>query len=122
MYSIVLSQDLLPVEVSGATGPNADKVNGTYLSTEERLNNKTVYSKCGDDSKCLFFATNKKWMVALTANAKAGKLTGFAYTEEGLLHPTLAKQWTVGDGEGWQAQPLKAKAMVSPFLVCSFNI
>ena len=103
----------MPVEVSGATGPNADTVNGTYLPTEERLNGKTVYSKRGDDSKCLYFATDKKWMVALTAEAKAGKLIGFAYTEAGLSHPTLAKQWTVSDGKEWQPQPLKASVMVS---------
>jgi len=106
---------LLPVEVSGATGPNADKVNGTYTATEERLNDKTVYSKLGDDSKCLYFATNKKWWVANTAVAKAGKVVGFAYTDEGLSHPTLAKQWTVWDGKTWQPQPLKASVMVSSF-------
>ena len=104
----------MPIEVSGATGPNADIVNGTYKPTEERLNDKTVYSKLGDDSKCLYFATDKKWWVALTADVKAGKLAGFAFTEAGLSHPTLAKQWTVWDGEEFQPQPLKASVMVSP--------
>ena len=100
----------MPIEVSGATGPNADKVN---MYTEERLNGKTVYSKRGDDSKCIFFATDPKWYVGLTADARAGKTMGFAITESGLPHPTLAKQWTVGDGKAWQPQPLKASVMVS---------
>ena len=103
----------MPIEVSGATGPHADKVNGTYMHTEERLNGKTVYSKRGDDSKCLFFATDKTWMSGLIESARAGELSGFAFTEEGLSHPTLAKQWKVWDGKAWQPQPLKATVMVS---------
>ena len=105
----------MPIEVSGATGPNADDVNGTYMYTEERLNGKTVYSKLGDDSKCLFFATNTMWFVGLTAEARAGMLAGAAYTEEGLSHPTLAEQWTVDDGTDWQSQPVVASIMVSLF-------
>ena len=41
-------QDLLPIEVSGATGPRADEVNGTYMYNEEILNGKTVYSISGN--------------------------------------------------------------------------
>ena len=96
-------------------GPNADKVNGTFMYTAERHNGKTVYSKRGDDSKCLFFASNKKWYVGLTAEARGGKLAGFAYTETGLSHPTLAKQWRVWDGKAWQSQPVVASVMVSLF-------
>ena len=104
----------MPIEVSGATGPHADKVNGTYMHTEESLNGKTVYSKRGDDSKCLFFATDKRWYTAeKDEEVKAGKPAGFASTEEGLPHPTLAKKWEVFDGKAWQPQPLKASVMVS---------
>ena len=105
----------MPIEVSGATGPHADKVNGTFMYTEERLSGKTVFSKRGDDYNCLFFASNKKWMIGLTAEARAGKVAGFAFTESGLSHPTLAKQWTVWDGKAWQSQPVVASVMVSLF-------
>jgi hypothetical protein len=108
-----LAQRRLPFEVNGATGPKATIVNGTYTPTEERLNGKTVYSKLGDDSKCLYFATDKTWIVTNTTAAKEGKLAGFAHTEAGLSHPTLAKQWNVFDGEAWQPQTLKASVMVS---------
>ena len=110
----------MPIEVSGATGPEADKVNGTYLYTEERLNGKTVYSKRGDDSRCLFFATNNTWIIGFMADARAGKLAGVASTEEGLSHPTLGKKWTVGDGKAWQPQPVKASVMVSQISASSF--
>ena len=104
----------MPIEVSDATGPHADKVNGTFMHTEERLNGKTVYSKRGDDSKCLFFATDKTWYAAVKdEGVKAGKPAGFASTEEGLPHPTLAKQWRVWDGKALQPQPLEATVMVS---------
>ena len=85
------------------------------MYTEERLNSKTVYSKRGDDSNCLSFATNDTWMIASTAEARAGKLACIAYTEEGLSHPTLAKQWTISNGKAWQSQPVKASVMVSLF-------
>ena len=106
-------QDLLPLEVSGATGPHADKFNGTYMYTEERLNGKTMNSKRGD-SRCLFFATDKRWYTAeKDEKVKAGKPAGFASTEECLSHPMLAKQWRVWDGKAWQPQPLKASVMMS---------
>ena len=99
-------------------GPYANYVNGTYMYTEERLNGKTVYSKRGDDSKCLFFANNNKWFVAIKDDkVKAGKPCGLAETEACLSHPTLAKQWTVWDGKAWQPQPVVASVMVSLFTV-----
>ena len=106
----------MPVEVSGATGPEADEVNGTYMYTEERLNGKTVYSKRGDDSKCLSFVTNKTWNIGLTADARAGELAGYASTEAGLSHPTLAKHWIVHDGNDWQSQPVVVSVMVCLFI------
>ena len=105
----------MPVEVSGATGPRADIVNGTYMFTEERLNGKTVYSKRGDDSMCLYFACDKSWCITLTESAKAGKIAGYALSDQVLSHPTLGKQWRVDDGKAWQPQPVVASVMVSLF-------
>ena len=122
----------MPIELSGATGLYAEYVNGTYTSTEERLNGMIVYSKLGDDSKCLYFASNKKWLVAYIADAKAdkkwsvttmahakaGDTKGCAHTEIGMSHPALAKKWAVLNSGGWQEQPVVASVMVS---LCNIN-
>ena len=43
-----------PVFISGATGPNAAKVNGFYAPTQEKgLDGRVVYGKCGDASMCI---------------------------------------------------------------------
>ncbi len=104
----------MPVEVSVLSSPFAEHINGTYTCTEERLNDKTVYSKLGDASKCLFFASDQKWWVsARTADVKAGKPTGFAHTEPGLPHPTRAKKWRMWGGKSWNQQAIKASVIVS---------
>ena len=103
----------MPVELCGATGPKADLVNGTYTSTEERINGMIVYLKLGDASTCLYFAADKSWWVTYSENAKAGQMKGFAHTEIGLSHPTLAKKWEVRVGEEWQLQSVVASVMVS---------
>ena len=41
----LLSQDFLPVEISGATGSNAELINGTHTPIEKRLNGMTIYPK-----------------------------------------------------------------------------
>ena len=107
----------MPIEISDASGIYADIVNGTYTSTEERINSKTVYTKLGDDSLCLYFAADKFWWVALMSEAKAGNVTGFAFTEAGLPHPSMAKQWRLaGDSDSWQPQALVASVTASFFL------
>ncbi len=108
-------QDISPFEVSGATGLLAENVNGIYISTSERFNGKIVYLKQGDATNCIYFATDKSWWAGeMTAEVKAGKVTGYAVTEEGLLHPALAKQWRVADGHGRaKSQPVVVSVMVS---------
>jgi len=114
----------LPIEVSGATGPNADKVNGTYTSTEERLNDKTVYSKLGSTDSFLIRRQDCKWDAGATSEELKDNANnaGFATTEAGLSHPTLAKLWEVYEEEAWQPQPLTASVMVSHFLIHPFYI
>ena len=107
----------MPVEVSGATGAAADLINGTYTSTEERLNGKIMYSKLGDASKCLYLATDKTWCVAQTEAVQAGKIASVAVTEVGLPHAMLATHWRVWDRKEWSPQPLMATVMVSSVMM-----
>ena len=106
--------------MSGATGLLANDINGTYTSTEESLNGKTVYSKLVDASKCMYFAANKRWCVSvMSAEVKAGKNAPLhAWTENGLPHPIIAKKWQVGDGWGPMLQPLVLSILVS-LNICS---
>ena len=99
-------------------GLYAEYVNGTYTSTEERLNGMIVYSKLGDDSWCLCFGADKRWWVTTIASAKAGEISGCAHTEIDLSHPTLAKKWLVLNSGEWQEQPVMASVMVS---LCNIN-
>ncbi len=103
----------MPVELTGATGPNAELVIGTYTPTEERRNGKTMFTKLGDASKCLYLATDKRWWVSKTADVIAGTVRGFAHTGTDLSHPTLAKKWHVSVDGSLQLQSVVASVMVS---------
>ena len=42
------------IDISGATGPHAQDINGRYSPTRERgLDGRTVYIKCDDDRACI---------------------------------------------------------------------
>ena len=102
-----------PVTLHGATGPNRAVVNGTYVPTAERLNDKPVYAKEGDADRWLFFATDKSWYVTTgRENMTANKAAGITHTETGLAHPAAAKAWRVWDGSKWDAQPLEVSIVV----------
>jgi len=63
--------------VSGATGPCADKVNGTFFATEELSNGRIVYEKCDDSTLCIHFSpVSKSWLISDIS--KKGQNIGFA--------------------------------------------
>ncbi len=98
-------RDCLAVVLRGATGPNASAINGTYSPRNEKANGAPMYVKLVDPTWCLYRDTYGKWYAATVADKDANKIVGCAYTvEEGLVHPTLAKQWKVWDGEAWVQQ------------------
>ncbi len=126
MPTLIFFQKLYPVKVSGATGPLAEFVNGTYTSTDKRLNGKTVYSKHGSTNYFLFRRKDLKWAAGATSKELIDNddNAGVACTTElSLSHPRLAKTWDLFNGlklngEDWQSQPVVASIMV---LECIFK-
>jgi hypothetical protein len=71
-----------------------------------------VYSKLGSTVYSLFRRQDGKWAVG--ASFKDQNIhAGFAHTEAGLPHSSLAKKWQVWNGEVWQQQSVMASVMVS---------
>ncbi len=94
-------------------GPHAERINGTYLPTNDKVNGKLVFVKLEDASRCIFYATNEMWHVASMNDKDSNKNAGSATTENGLMHPLMAKAWKVAMGDGvWQPQSLEATCMV----------
>ncbi len=101
----------------GATGPCSAKVNGTDVLTTERLNGKLLYAKEGDNDKWLFLRKDGMWCAGATSKelAENASNAGYAQTEAGLAHPTVAKAWKVYD-DGWEAQQVEVTIVVSHIL------
>lgn len=105
---------VLPLVLRGATGSNADIVNGMYHRTNETINGKPVFEKWGMFKCLMCFAANEKWYVMDPADRDSEILDGFAQTEAGLAHPRLAKEWWVdNEDNGWEVQTLRISIMVS---------
>lgn len=109
--------DCLPVVLQKANGPNASKFNGTYFYSSEPIfeNGKPVFTKIADETSgmcTLKVNEHGSWFVATVTST--GR-TIYAYTEEGLAHPTLAKKWMVveDDAASPQQQPIEASVMVT---------
>eukprot|EP00729_Bicosta_minor_P032589 gene32589-biopygen23372 len=92
--------------VAGATGNNADRVNGAFSKTGAMQNGKPVYSKDGDADMWCYCAPDGVWYVTNTANKDANKDVGWATsTEEALAAPHLAKAWQIYVNDAWVLQP-----------------
>eukprot|EP00729_Bicosta_minor_P010652 gene10652-biopygen17981 len=92
--------------IAGATGNNADRVNGAFSKTGAMQNGKPVYSKDGDADKCCYCAPDGKWYVTTTAGKNANKGGGWAASVEvGLAAPHLAKAWQVFVNGAYVLQP-----------------
>ena len=102
-------QDILPVEISGAL----DTVNGTYMSTDKKLNGRTVFSKLGSAECFIIRRKDRKWAAGATQDdiVDNARNAGLAHTVEAdLLHPALAKAWEVLDDKA--QQPIVASITV----------
>jgi hypothetical protein len=107
-------RDCMAVVLRGATGSKARFVNGTYSPTNEKVNGKPVFLKARDPKRCLYMAKDDTWHAATVVSKDASDCVWLACTrEEGLAHPTLAKEWEVTDGpDSWNIQPVKTSMMV----------
>jgi len=81
---------VLPVMLRGATGPLASYVNGTYFPTNEKVNGKPVFGKIGGADRCLYYAKDGTWCVSAILRKCADRVVGWAHTDVGLAHPSLA--------------------------------
>eukprot|EP00947_MAST-08B_sp_MAST-8B-sp1_P005599 g5599.t1 len=112
-----------PVTISGATGPNAAAVNGTYLPTPEIYNGKPLFFKFRDPDKWLRYVTHdgrNTWMVSPTADKEENKGAGWAWCDEKGLHDPAdaGATWNVWDGTQSQKQAAVAcVVMVRPVTI-----
>eukprot|EP00729_Bicosta_minor_P012326 gene12326-biopygen19029 len=95
--------------ITGATGNNADIVNGAFSKTGAMQNGKPVYSKDGDADMWCYCTPDGLWYVTSTADKDANKNGGWAASiEEGLAAPHLVKEWKVVVNGEWAFQPTVA--------------
>ena len=93
------------VTISGAEGPNAGYVNGTFRPTDQVQNGRPVYAKEGDGNAWLYYAVDQQWWVSDTESKDAGKAAGWAQSMElNLLDPTQGQRWRVYNGTKWEEQ------------------
>ncbi len=107
-------RDCLAVVLRGATGIYASDINGTYMPTNHKTNGWPVFVKAEDGYKCLYRAMNGKWFAGCMAEKDEKSCGGWAYTEIGLAHPTLATEWMViCEHDEWKRQPVGSSLTVS---------
>ena len=118
------------VTIAGATGNNADTVNGKYHPTDEMYNDRVLYRRYvtkHSKSKTvgwLRYVNTKKasnreltnldgsyWVVSDTNDKETNNANGYAYSDEiGLHSPTEATKWWVYNGQApggdWEEQPV----------------
>ena len=93
------------VSIYGATGTNAELVNGTFKKTSKVVNGKPVYEMVTDATKSLFFSSSQKWLVCKTDKAVAGSDRGFAYIAKTTPTPFAEDaEWQVLSEDKWEKQ------------------
>jgi hypothetical protein len=100
-----LSRETL--EISGASGPSAIKINGVFDATEELSGGQRVYVKRDDPSICVhFWEKNSQWVVA-AASDKGKNHNGWACKSGGLDSASSLSTWKVlqNSQQVWAEQP-----------------
>ena len=79
----------------GATGTKGAEVNGTYVLTAERLNDKSVYAKEGDADIWLLMRKDGTWAGGATTKdlTDNSSYAGYNPSESGCAHPAASKKW-----------------------------
>ena len=104
-------REAVPVEISGATGRNAARINGVYEPTAERRRDRVVYCKRGDGDSWLSL-TAFGWMVQDTEDKEADNDVGaLKCSASGVLAKAVSPlavplaTWEVCVGAGpWERQ------------------
>lgn len=115
-----LDRDPLPgsFQNSGATGKNAEKVNGTFEPTKETQNGFPVYKKKGDDNhwvEAVHGASGWRWYLKPTANKGPDSSICFAYlsfnAENVGLPADVGGKWNVHCADKWEPQDVTTEAV-----------
>ena len=95
-----------PVLIAGATGQNADSVNGIYEPTGEIYNDRTLFRKKGDSTKWLrYVSSNGLWLVSSDSDKEANNSNGWSSSRPGgLKDPADASSWQIFDGSTFKEQ------------------
>ena len=96
------------VQLSGATGNNAYRINGYYEPIDEIVGNASVYKKLGDgaDAWIEYHAATGQWMVRPTS--ERGTTSGWARATMYPARPLEdcpSRCWEVKVGSSWINQP-----------------
>lgn len=103
-------RDLLPVVIHGASGENAEMVNGIYVRTAELMNGKSIYIKPDNLPMQLFVSDDGKWL-ATPIPFDAHKSVSWKQSST-LPHPSSAAEW-LEMKSGWQrASSLRISTLV----------
>ena len=90
------------VRITGATGINADLINGIYVVTDELSGDMPVYAKMGNsDLWLMYVASTKDWNIQTTA-VKGSDIIAKAYckvSHKCLPHECPAGMWKVHNGD-----------------------
>jgi len=100
--------------VSGALGPKAYKINGSWkLAANELHEGRHIWSK--SDHWLLYSAEHKQWRMMSDRAKQTGKESrGYAYASGELhVHPGSAGPWHVFNADRWQQQPLTVRRVKS---------
>ena len=110
--------------ITGATGNNADNINGHYALVKGLTRSKSkglivngmpLYQKTGKGDRWLRMARNGKWHVSSTKNKNENSNRGFCVTKEKHpLPPSTPTIWKVWNQRRWEEQASVSVVPLSP--------
>ena len=94
------------VTIAGATGSNADYINGVFKPSEEFCGNVTVYVKVGDGNMWLeYCSTLQQWQVKTTAYKGTTSSCAFCVIPAKCLPEDCPRgKWLINNGTNWGPQ------------------
>ena len=93
--------------ISGARGPNSERINGKFLPLEYNGHNcRTIYGRSDDNDIVLFFNKDRKWTVARVVDmiSNIDRAWAVRVDEEEIAIPEETTKWEVWMGNRWEGQ------------------